>query len=102
MNELQYSDEMPDTLLEYLEEQDLNEKQLQVKDFHHWLRNYTELSSGVVFSYVKTVHALIDKHGSIEAVPKTELGQRQTSAYNKYAEYLEDTDKTSKSKQGEK
>lgn len=98
--ELRYADEISGELRESLEERIDEEWDRRAWEFHQWLREYSDLSVGTRVSYIKRVTTLLQRHGCIEDVPKKELDSRETSAYNKYAEYLEDTDKNSKLGEG--
>ena len=81
-------EDAPDKLVEYLEDQDLNETEVMVKNFHHWLREEQSLTSGVIVSYVKRMHRLLKEHGTVKDIPGDKLDARDTSAYNKYQTFL--------------
>jgi len=87
MTELLETDE---TLLQWWSEQGLQDFEKKVKNFHYWLRKHTDLSPGVKVSYVKHLYAMLQEtQGDITQVDKDGLEGVQLSAYNKYAEYLE-------------
>lgn len=102
-------------LIEHVRENDdfddMSEEELELWNFHGWMREdmynphgEARWKVGRPFEYYKRMMKLVNEHGGIEDIPKSELSSRERSAYNAYGEYVDhlNSEKENKSDSGVK
>lgn len=80
--------EQPQTLRDWLETQDLSNREKRLWNFHRWMREETQLGKGSTVEYRKKIHQLMTEDGVLD-VDQSDLGCRERSAYNKFQEFVE-------------
>jgi len=73
---------------EWLKEQDLTQRQIEMLLFQHWMREETNLDSGTIVEYRKKIHQLMDEDSKL-VVDREQLSTRENTAVNKFQEYIE-------------
>lgn len=76
---------------EWIADQDFNDKEKALWNFHKWMRQHTTLSSGTIVDYRKYVAEMMDDTGEI-VFGKAELdSSHKQAAWNKFQEYKDST-----------
>jgi len=79
-------DDMPHS--EWLKNQELTQRQIEMLLFQHWMREETTLDSGTIVEYRNKVHQLMNENSKL-VVDREELDTRENTAVNKFEQYLE-------------
>jgi len=53
---------------EWLEDQDLTQRDIELLGFHEWMRNKTSLESGTIVEYRKKIHNLMQEDAKLSKI----------------------------------
>lgn len=102
MKDVQFdNDDLPEEFQEWMEEreEDLDANEKRLWNFHRWMRQETDLSSGTIVDYLKDIASRM-KDGDFAGRDAVPANIEKTSAVKKYEEFLH-SNSTSKTETSE-